>query len=69
MPVLIRDEHLERMIDAERQVRGDATMAKTLGDIAREHLVRLQEERRQATVSGNQPITNNDARTGALPVG
>lgn len=47
MPVTIKDAHLEEQIDAERQRRGDRTMAKTLGDLAREVLTQLETERRE----------------------
>jgi hypothetical protein len=44
MAVIIRDNHLEEQIDRERQRRGDATMAKTLGDLARERLMELERD-------------------------
>ena len=45
MAVIIRDEHLEDQIDQERQRRGDATQAKTLGDLVRERLMELERDR------------------------
>ncbi len=47
MAINIRDEHLEKQIDEERQRRGDATLAKTLGDIARERLMQLEMRQEQ----------------------
>lgn len=49
MAIVLRDEHLETLLDAERIRRGDATMAKTLGDLVREYLTRLDAERRAST--------------------
>ncbi len=46
MAIIIRDEHLEDLLNRERERRGDATMAKTLGDIARERLMELLVTRR-----------------------
>lgn len=45
MAVIIRDQHLENLIDAERQRRGDATQAKTLSDLARERLREIEVEK------------------------
>lgn len=44
MPVLIRDSHLEQQIEREKLRRGDGTMAKTLGDLARERLMELERD-------------------------
>jgi hypothetical protein len=43
--IVLRDRHLERKINAERKRRGDATLAKTLNDLARERLVEIEQER------------------------
>lgn len=56
--VTIRDEHLEKQIDDERERRGDATMAKTLCDIARERLTELQITRRD---SAERPVAATSA--------
>jgi hypothetical protein len=45
MAIAIRDEHLESLIDSERQRRGDATQAKTLSDLARERLREIEVEK------------------------
>jgi hypothetical protein len=42
MPITIRDEHLEGLIEKEAERRGDKTLAKTLGDLAREYLTQMQ---------------------------
>lgn len=52
MPILIRDEHLEDQIKAEQARRSDGTMAKTLGDIARERLMELEIKRRNGGQTG-----------------
>lgn len=38
MAIHIRDHHLESLVDAEREKRGDATVAKTANDLIREYL-------------------------------
>jgi hypothetical protein len=43
--ITIRDQHLEEQIDRERERRGDATMSKTLGSLARERLMELERDR------------------------
>lgn len=48
MAIIVRDEHLEKQIGEERERRGDATMAKTLCDLVREHLTELRIKREQS---------------------
>jgi hypothetical protein len=45
MPILIRDQHLEEQVDTERQRRGDATLSRTLSNLARERLMELERDR------------------------
>jgi hypothetical protein len=62
MAINIRDEHLETLVNEERIRRGDATMAKTLGDVARERLMQLEmrQEKREAKADlapASMPVT------------
>lgn len=42
MPILIRDEHFETKVEAERAKRRQKTNSKTLTQLAEERLVELQ---------------------------
>lgn len=58
--ISIRDEHLERQIDHERQRRGDATMAKTLSNLAAERLMQIE-------FSRNTSSPDSPAASSAVP--
>lgn len=69
MSVILRDEHLEGQIEAEKNRRGDATMAKTACDLLREYLMQLSIRREQSTQAAavadaaNSSDSTNDQRT------
>lgn len=65
MPILIRDKHLENEIDRERVRRQDGTMAKTLGDLARERLTQIERDRLYGTDRASAP--ENSANSADSP--
>jgi len=42
----IRDRYLLRLVDAERERRGDTTIAKTMQDLCRERLSQIEHDQR-----------------------
>jgi hypothetical protein len=67
--IRVTDGGLKRLVELERSRRGDASLGKTLGDLARERLVDLEKKRERGEAVNELPPDTALVRRGLRVVG